>query len=318
MSEPPPEEPTRAVAGLSATIAVLVVGGVVYAGAREWGRRRAFASALAEGDAALAAGDLPRALASANRAGEAGPGEPRAKALLSRVQAESAVRAGDEIVSVADAKYEEVDEVYAAILAMAPQQEYEVVVRRGNEEVRVKAKGPDFGARMGQAAPAPAGSDLARAAREARIGSVWRLPRPDANAVPPEGPSGQPRLGALGGRPRRAGRPPRLPKGAYLLCLPRGEGIYETRLPFEVSREAQEAETVALEPDSPPPLPPGVEETIGIDAHRYWVFVPAGRYRASGDPQARQNIARPASRRRGPLAASSRGSRRSPPATSPT
>lgn len=309
MSEPPPEEPTRAVAGLSATIAVLVVGGVVYAGAREWGRRRAFASALAEGDAALAAGDLPRALASANRAGEAGPGEPRAKALLSRVQAESAVRAGDEIVSVADAKYEEVDEVYAAILAMAPQQEYEVVVRRGNEEVRVKAKGPDFGARMGQAAPAPAGSDLARAAREARIGSVWRLPCLDANAVPLEATSGQ---------PRRAELRLRLPKGAYLLCLPRGEGIYETRLPFEVSREAQEAETVALEPDSPPPLPPGVEETIGIDAHRYWVFVPAGRYRASGDPQARQNIARPASRRRGPLAASSRGSRRSPPATSPT
>ncbi|MBI3269652.1 MAG: SUMF1/EgtB/PvdO family nonheme iron enzyme [Planctomycetes bacterium] len=92
-----------------------------------------------------------------------------------------------------------------------------------------------------------------------------------------------------------------LPRGSYLLYVPAGQGVCETRYPFEVARDRAWDEVCELPPETEaPPLPPGLGLSAALPAPSpggqagYWRYVPAGPYRASGDPAARQSIARDA------------------------
>ncbi len=73
-----------------------------------------------------------------------------------------------------------------------------------------------------------------------------------------------------------------LPKGSYVLLLSPGQGLFETRYPFEVAREESWNETCDLAAVSPP-APPG-EADSDSEGETFWVFVPAGPYRSSNDP----------------------------------
>jgi len=80
-----------------------------------------------------------------------------------------------------------------------------------------------------------------------------------------------------------------LPRGSYLLHIPSGQGICDTRYPFEVARDRDWDEACDLvQEDDAPPLPPGAT------APPYWVFLAAGPYRASGDRDAMASPPRPA------------------------
>ncbi len=112
-----------------------------------------------------------------------------------------------------------------------------------------------------------------------RWGSVYRLDTLPENRVALSVDSGRARL-AL-----------RLPKGSYLLFIPSGQGLYETRYPFEVARDYAWDEACDLVGLKSPPLPPGISAP---DPSQYWVYTPPGPYRASGDRDAQQSPPRPA------------------------
>ncbi|MBI3268579.1 MAG: SUMF1/EgtB/PvdO family nonheme iron enzyme [Planctomycetes bacterium] len=96
----------------------------------------------------------------------------------------------------------------------------------------------------------------------------------------------------------------RLPKGSYLLHFPSGQGVYETRYLFEVARDYDWVERCELPPESEaPPLPAGMatpaadnqQSAIGNQqSSPYWVYLPPGPYRASGDPGTQQSPPRDA------------------------
>ncbi|MBI5365625.1 MAG: protein kinase [Planctomycetes bacterium] len=162
------------------------------------------------------------------------------------------------------------------------------------------------------------------AIRQARTRSVFRLDLASANAVEldAEPVSALPPIGAAASElALPAGRlallfRATLPCGSYLLYLPAGQGVYEVRYPFEVGRDRSWDEVCELPPAAEvPPLPPvpapardpgdpNPLETSGPAALSdggfapapaaadYWRYVPAGPYRASGDPGAHQQVPR--------------------------
>ncbi|MBI3267687.1 MAG: SUMF1/EgtB/PvdO family nonheme iron enzyme [Planctomycetes bacterium] len=161
-------------------------------------------------------------------------------------------------------------------------------------------------------APAAQGAEsaAARAVREARWGSVFRLRETPENRVELVPPAAQAATGPAAATAETADtaapRPEvvlarRLPKGSYLLHVPPGQGLYETRYPFEVARDFDWEEVCELvAADDAPPLPVGVDVPAATDASggearaRYWIYLPAGPYRASGDPGTVQTPARDA------------------------
>ncbi len=79
-----------------------------------------------------------------------------------------------------------------------------------------------------------------------------------------------------------------LPRGSYLLHVGRGQGVYETRYPFEVMRGRDWDETCDLVSEEAPPLPSGMESVAGATPSAYWVYIPAGPYQSSGDREAQK------------------------------
>ncbi|MBI3273238.1 MAG: SUMF1/EgtB/PvdO family nonheme iron enzyme [Planctomycetes bacterium] len=150
----------------------------------------------------------------------------------------------------------------------------------------------------GTAGAQSAQSAAARAVREARWGSVFRLreiPENRVELLPPAQTDGT----AAAERPAVVFER-RLPKGSYLLHVPPGQGLYETRYPFEVARDFDwdEACELVAEDDAPPlpagvDVPPTTKENAG-DRALYWSYLPAGPYRASGDPGTQQSPPRDA------------------------
>ncbi|MBI3268181.1 MAG: SUMF1/EgtB/PvdO family nonheme iron enzyme [Planctomycetes bacterium] len=159
----------------------------------------------------------------------------------------------------------------------------------------------------------PEGAAFVRASRRE---SVFALRRTPANRVLLEpAPATPPAPGATAdpdaGRPRVRFHAT-LPRGSYLLLLPAGQGVYETRYPFEVARDLEWKETCELAPEAEvPPLPPGMEPppveaggqapgAAATAARGYWLYLPAGPFRASGDPSAQQSPPRDAAVLRAP------------------
>ncbi len=126
------------------------------------------------------------------------------------------------------------------------------------------------------AAVAPTGTPSRR--ETVRWGSVYRLETLPENRV------------AMPVDFVRARLALRLPRGPYLLCVPSGQGLYETRYPFEVARDYAWDEVCDLVAMEAPPLPPGI---AAPDPSHYWVYATPGPYRASGDRDAQQSPPRP-------------------------
>ncbi len=211
------------------------------------------------------------------------------------------LQAGDVLVTIDGKKIETVEDAKAAIQGAPKDKAYEVVVRRGTQEVQVKPTGGGpLGVQLAQAdltAQSPTRfpwTEIATAGppavagrgEKARWGSVYRLDRNIAGRVPLAVESGNQQAGLA-----RATWDVRLPKGSYLLWFPPGQGLYETRYPFEVARDYEWKETCDLVEADAPPLPPGM---AAPDASRYWMYAPPGPYRASGDRDAQENPPRPA------------------------
>ena len=216
-----------------------------------------------------------------------------------------------------------IEEVARAIQSMPAGAAYEVVVWRGGERVTATATGggrlgielaaldlspaaptrfpPGAGAGAG-GAPGPADDPVERRIAAVRWGSVYRLERTAVNRVtmPWE-------RDPITGR-RSARLDLTLPRGSYLLYVPAGEGLFETRYPFEVARDLEWDEHCELVAEGDvPPLPPGAESLAPPSSAAFWVYVPAGPYRASGDPQAQQSPPRDAAIVRVPDAGGTEG-----------
>ena len=209
--------------------------------------------------------------------------------------AKASLHDGDVLVTIDGTKVETLDEVKAAIQGVVKGAPCVVVVRRGAAEEKVTAEGvPPLGVQLAQVdftADSPsrfpwtelAPSEPRRVegrVNEVRWGSVYRLDTLPENRVALRIEAGVARF-AL-----------HLPKGSYLLYLPAGQGLYETRYPFEVARDYEWNETCDLVPTEAPPLPPGI---AAPDPSHYWVYATPGPYRASGDQLAQQSPSRPSS-----------------------
>lgn len=194
------------------------------------------------------------------------------------------------------------------------------------------SQGPDMGASAehGTAAVTTAEHiDSAEIVRRARWESIYLLHQMEGNRVSlpvVEAVQGSaPAAAALPATNPTPSSPERsflsfmatLGKGSYLLYFPAGQGVYETRYPFEVARDLEWNETCELwsEVDAPP-LPPSLDPdgaggvvTAGaettevapsVPASSYWLYIPAGPYRASGDPNTFQSPPRAGAIRRVP------------------
>lgn len=149
------------------------------------------------------------------------------------------------------------------VLAPAP---YDPVGKRAVEEPMVGAWEP---------VPLAASTDAREAARR---GSAFSWRRTEANRL----------LLPVDAGPRPfASFSMRLPRGSYVIDIPASNGLVETRYPFEVERGRPVTDTCELLPagDVPPP-PPEVREGT-------WVYLPAGRSRLGGDPDALRVDGRP-------------------------
>ena len=223
------------------------------------------------------------------------------------------VRPGDVLVSIAagataGTPLETVAQASAAISAAPAGAAYSVTLQRGAERTTVAPSGgAPLGVRMVQADLRPESATRfpwlgeARATappaapevERARWSELHELRQRDGNrvelAVVRDGPGARPHADlALS-----------LPRGSYLLHVPAGQDLYATRYPFEGARDLDWDERCELPAadDVPPPLPtaprpPPSDAAAGTSG--YWIYVPAGPYRASGDPKAQQSVERDA------------------------
>ncbi len=212
------------------------------------------------------------------------------------------LRGGDLLVTIdwqgqlaGGKRIETIDDAKAAIQGAPKAQAYDVVVRRGAEIVKATASGGGpLGVQLSQVDLTPQGPTAfagvsapaaPKAVREVREAPAYPLRLLEGNRI------GLPVVDGA------AVFKERLPKGAYLLYVPQGQGLYETRYPFEVGREFEWDEACELVAEEAPPLPPGLDPSL---AKAYWIHVSAGPYRASGDPKAQQSPPRRAARIRVP------------------
>ncbi len=233
--------------------------------------------------------------------GELPPRHVRIDSVVAGSAADKAgVRAGDALVTIDGKKVETVEEAKAAIQAVANQQAglasgkpCPLVVRRGAGEERMDAVGvPPLGVQLVQVDLTPGSTtrfpwegktSLADPVAAARARSLFEPRQRDENKV---------RLTVA----RDGTRPyvewsAQLLRGSYLLSFPAGQGLRPTRYPFEVAREFPWDEACELPAeDDVPPSPPAAPPDTGP----FWAYVPAGPYRASGDPEAQQNPKRDA------------------------
>ncbi len=216
------------------------------------------------------------------------------------------VQAGDVLLSVSQteadvAALETVAQVSSAIQSAPAGKEYRVALWRGGARVTVTATGgAPLGVRMAQTdtrpesptrfpgtAGVPPALTVPPEVERARWTALHPLRQSDRNRIPlpvTRDPAG--------GRPFVA-LALTLPRGSYLLHVPPGQGLTETRYPFEVARDLdwdERCELVAAE--DVPPLPPALDAPDG--AIHYWTYIAAAPYRASGDPQAQQSQERDA------------------------
>ncbi|MEK7867542.1 MAG: SUMF1/EgtB/PvdO family nonheme iron enzyme [Planctomycetota bacterium] len=128
--------------------------------------------------------------------------------------------------------------------------------------------------------------DLRDASRvqAARWGSAFALASLDSNRVPLP-PSADP-------KPRVVFQFT-LPRGSYVLRIPPGQGVFETRYPFEVVRDTDWKDTCELVEEAAPPTPPGMEAPPDSSPLGCWAYLPAGRYRSGGDANALTSSQRP-------------------------
>ena len=198
---------------------------------------------------------------------------------------------------------ETVEQVSSAISAAPAGKEYRVVLWRGGARVTVTPTGGGpLGVRMVQvdlraesptrfpwtgAAPAASPPESPEVER-ARWSELHEFRQRDGNRV-------DLRVTRDGARPH-ADLALSLPRGSYLLYVPPGQGLYATRYPFEVARDLDWDERCELPAadDFPPPLPAAPQPPDAGKAVGYWVYIPAGPYRASGDRGAQQSPERDA------------------------
>lgn len=206
---------------------------------------------------------------------------------------ERGLRAGDVILLVAGTPIRQEEDVRAAVGAQASGQVYDIVLWRNGDELTVSVRA---GERLGlRSSPVDLTADsptrfpcstepgISAAVAKARWTSLFEPACRGENRV---------RLLVC----RDADRPYaefriRLPRGSFVLHFPPGQGLLSNRYPFEVAREfpwREECELPAA--DDVPSLPPDAPRTT-LDSPRstpYWVYVPAGPFRAGGDPNAHQ------------------------------
>jgi|GEM_PF-882054 len=190
--------------------------------------------------------------------------------------------AGDRVVTVAGKRVGTLEEMTAAIRLVPEGGTCEIVVERQRREVRLKAGREErLGAQYGLVDVSPASPPLLTWAgptegdpvARAREGQLHRLLLDEPNRVRLLQAKGDGYVEYRG----------RLPRGSYLLYVPAGQGVYETRYPFEVARDVEWEEECDLPAEEAPPPPPGLETAL---APGYWAHLPAGPYRASNDEMA--------------------------------
>ncbi len=208
------------------------------------------------------------------------------------------LRADDVVRTIAGQAIETTEQGPKTIQSVPKGQLYEVVVWRpvprspegeggAGADVKVTAQGGEkLGVQLALVDMAPQGQSRAA---EVRSGSVYglRLAVGSCLTLPV---ARDPGTGRACLEFRRS-----LVKGSYLVYVAPGQGLYETRYPFVVARDIPWDETCELPAaDDLPPIPPGTPALNASSAIPYWVYVPPGPYRASGDAKAQQNPQRDA------------------------